>query len=185
MDWSSDWVVPLSVAIVAAAATLIAAYIGYLKERRDQRAQILHDLNIAEKLPEGSRAKEILIHYAGNRALLLPLESRIRHIAFNELLDFVLFLAILAIVFSFPTTDGGYWRPFLALAAVVIILAIRWGRYHSRVTKLTQQYLQEQNLSPDIVESIAAMELRSYRPWRIWNIFSRIKRSPNPSDAKD
>jgi len=174
---SSAWVVPLSVAIIAAAATLLTAYIGYVKDRRDQRAQILHDLNIAEKLPDGSRAKEILVTYAENRAVLLPVERHVRHIAFDELLDFAVFLIVMAIVFSVPATGGSYWRYMLALATAMIIIGFRWGTYRRRVNNLVLQYLKEQNLPSGVFESVSAMIWRSYRPWRVWGIFSRNRRS--------
>jgi Flp pilus assembly protein TadB len=175
---SSIWVVPITAAIIAAAATLIAAYIGYTKDRRDQRAQILHDLDIAEKLPEGSRAKNILISYAEKRALLLPIESHVRHIALDEMLDFALFLTVIAIGIAVPVSGGEYWRYISTLAVAFILFGLRWRTYRRRTKNLTEQYLKEQNLAPEMFESISAMIWRSYRPWLIWNIFSRNKSSP-------
>ncbi|BDB41125.1 MULTISPECIES: hypothetical protein [Mycobacterium] len=170
---SSAWIVPVSVAIIAAAATLIAAFIGYTKDRRDQRAQILQDLDIAEKLPEGSRAKEVLVTYADNRALLLPTESFVRYIAFDELSDFAIFAGVIALTALTAPNSGAFWRYSIAIMVVIIIVALRWRTYRRRVNNLTQQYLREQNLPADMFESVSALVWRSYRPWKIWSCFRR------------
>lgn len=183
MQWSAAWVVPLSAAIIAAAATLITAYVGYAKDRRDQRIQILRDIEIAEKLPDGSRAREILITYAENRALLLPVENHVRNITFSELLDFVMFLAVMALAFLVPVTGGRYWQYILALGAATILLMLRWGSYRRRVNNLIAQYLKEQELPSAIFQSVATLISRSYQPWRIWGIFSRTENSARPDKS--
>jgi hypothetical protein len=104
---------------------------------------------------------------------LIPIESHVRHIALNDFLDFALFLVGMAIAFSFPVTGGAYWRYMLALAAAILILGLRWRTYRRRVSNLIEQYLKEQNLPPEMFESISALVWRSYRPWRVWGYLSR------------
>ena len=142
-----------------------------MKDRRDQRTQILQDLEIAEKLPEGSRAREILTIYAGNRAVLIPIENHVRHIGWNEGVDFVLFIAVMAIGVS--TAGGDYWRYLLAFGSALAIVVLRMRTYRRRIGNLIDQYLREQDLPATTVDSIQALVLRSYSPWRVWGIFLR------------
>lgn len=69
------WVVPLAVAVVAAIATIGAAYLAAAKDRRDVRTAILRDLEIASKLQEGNLARRILEQSINERVLGLTADK--------------------------------------------------------------------------------------------------------------
>ncbi|WP_202349344.1 hypothetical protein [Mycobacterium paraintracellulare] len=162
----TQWAIPLSVALVAAAASIAAAYITYAKDRRDARAQILQDLEIAEKLPE-SVAKDLLTTYAQQRATLLPLEHDTRSIARRELIDLLGLTAVFAIVNLAEHQHVSIWRYFLAFFSAQLLVTLRWRGYRRKVDNLVRQYLVEKDLyraddGPDLIT-------RSFRPSPVWS----------------
>lgn len=170
----TQWAIPLSVALVAAAASIAAAYITYAKDRRDARAQILQDLEIAEKLPPDSAAKDLLTTYAHQRATLLPLEHDTRSVARGELIDLFGLIAIFAIVTLSEHQHVSLWRYFLTFFGAQLIVTLRWRGYRRKVGNLVRQYLVEKDLyreedGPDLIT-------RSFRPSPVWSYLAWLWR---------
>ncbi|OBH75928.1 hypothetical protein A5681_09830 [Mycobacterium scrofulaceum] len=172
----SQWVVPLGVALIGAVATLVAAYVAYVKDRKNERAMILQDLDIADKLPDDSEARDLLRAYAENRALLLPLENYFRWLARRELGEGFVILAIsMAAPVVTQATHISLQRFYISLFCFLGVIALPWIFYRRRRADLIQQYLNEQDLNPDAVVSMNDLYLRSYRPIFL-KLPSRLKR---------
>jgi hypothetical protein len=87
----SDWSVKLCVAIIAASAAILAAFVGLWKDRKSRRDVILQDFQILDKLPAASVNHAALKQYLDRRVLFLAVEDDIG--AF-----FYLFAAIIVVV---------------------------------------------------------------------------------------
>ncbi|OBA75208.1 hypothetical protein A5641_24515 [Mycobacterium sp. 1554424.7] len=161
----SQWVIPLGVALIGALATLVAAYLTYVKDRKNERAMILQDLEIADKLPDESRARQVLTTHAENRAQLLPLENYLRWLMRRELGQFIFIVGIsIAVPLVSQATGVPFSRLYLAVLYALGTAFIPWFFYNRRRHALIKQYLAEQDLNPNAVANMNDLYLRSYRP---------------------
>ena len=149
------WMVSVSAACITAMATLVAAYVAFAKDRKDQRALIIRDLEIAEKLPDGSKTKELLTTYAETRAALLPLENYVRWLLRRGVLGFA-FVMVNGIVAPWIVNPNGpnggtnwvlYFVLLVGLLAVILIPLSYWAFIiDGPRNKLIDQYLSENHL---------------------------------------
>jgi small-conductance mechanosensitive channel len=70
----NEVVAKIVVALIAASATVLTAYSTSLRDRRNERARLLQDLEIVDKLTDGV-AKDALRHSIDLRALDLSMEQ--------------------------------------------------------------------------------------------------------------
>lgn len=172
----SQWVIPLAVALIGAMATLVAAYLTYVKDRKNERAMILQDLEIADKLPDDSRTRELLMTYVENRALFLPLENNLRWLARRELGQFMFIAGIsMAVPLVSQATGVSFGRLYLAVLFGFAWVSWPWIFYSRSRDALIRQYLAEHDLSPSgTMGSMTYLYYQSYRP--IVQLFSWLKR---------
>lgn len=159
----NQWVTTVVVAGIAAMATIVAANITSANTRRNVRGRILQDLEIAEKLPDDSRAKQIITNYAENRALLLPLENHIRYVGMQQIQS----LGILVVALALLVVSKGVMTRYLHLGWAVllwfVIIFRYWYNFARDRTNLVNQYILEQDLPSTVVERVQGLYFRSYR----------------------
>lgn len=127
-----DWLVPLLVAIIAALATVLTAYVSGLRERRNRRANVLKDLEIVEKLPDGV-AKRALTDSIQDRAFDVVNEARIARFNRREFYDYLLIIALVSVSPLSAVTGAPWWA--LEIAVIVglgLVLLGNWGYQHGR-----------------------------------------------------
>lgn len=119
-----DLVAGLSIAAVGAVATVAAAYLTAAKERRDNRTNILRDLEIAAKLPATSEAHRALVYSIHIRALRIAGDAGTKSYTRGLWLGFLLapFVAINLVLWVTDADVGGTWR-LVALAAFCVVFA--------------------------------------------------------------
>jgi hypothetical protein len=125
------WGVSLIVAVVSAAGLIIAAFITASKDRRDERARILQDMEIAEKLEDGSRLKRLFEHNIDNRIVLLTLEKAMPTIRQERFLDIISLVGIVFVLNRAGPNTGHIWVAMLAYLCLILVVQIsvrRWNR---------------------------------------------------------
>ncbi len=165
----SDWAIPVGGAAIGAMATIVAAYLSYAKERKNERASILQDRDIVQKLPDESRAKEALQSYIENRAVLLPLERRFRAMSFG-LLGAAAVVLVGTIASKLSEVTGlpieSYW--WWAIAVLFLPGSVYVWMYRHEREKLIKRFVSELSLPSDVVEPIADRLGKSNVTWRFW-----------------
>ena len=132
----------------------------------------MRDLEIAEKLPDGSKTKELLTTYAETRAALLPLENYVRWLLRRGVLGFA-FVMVNGIVAPWivnPNSPNGgtnwvlYFVLLVGLLAVILIPLSYWAFIiDGPRNKLIDQYLSENHLPKDKLPT-QDWYLKTYRP---------------------
>lgn len=147
----NQWVSAVIVAVVAATATIVAANISNANNHRNVRGRILQDLEIAEKLPDDSPAKEIIRTYAENRILLFPVENHIRYLGVYflkiNLLTVVVFGVYLAL---YAITRRNDWFSIGYPGLIGLGVWVLQKQYRDTRHKIIQQYLEDAHLSPSL-----------------------------------
>jgi hypothetical protein len=160
----TEWTTTILAAVIAAVASVIAANISSANARRNIRGRILQDLEIAEKLPDDSPAKDVIMSYALNRTLLLPIEGHLRHLGIMELESMV--PIILLVVLERLAPQRTLFNGGIVLLWLVLFLFGRW-RYRRNRHALVQQYLEEQQLPLSLDSNIAEVVERIYYHGRL------------------
>lgn len=161
-------------------ATLTAAYVAYAKDRKNERATILQDLEIAAKLPDGSQAGEILRTYAERRALFLPLETYYRWLGRHEIGFSILATGIsVAVALMSQPTPASYLRSYLVVFCFLGMLFLPWTVYRRRRADILNHYIAELDINPNTLGSMEELYYQSYRHtfWpalgRLWSWLER------------
>jgi Flp pilus assembly protein TadB len=165
MSDTTNSAISIGVAAIGAMATIAAAYFSSAKERQNERAQIVQDIEIVQKLPDVAPAKEILQSYIENRAALLPLEKEFRSRALNGLFAFVATLVGIVVLYLTQFTElpiKYYWSGVLAL-----IVLFMWIHNNDR-KKLIERFVSERGLPSGAVEPFGDRPAKSSVTWRFW-----------------
>lgn len=155
----SQLLTTVGAACITAMATLVGAYLAFTKDRKDGRALIIRDLEIAEKLPDGSKTKELLTTYAETRAALLPLENYVRRLIRIGLLGLALNTVVVVSVQLVSSPHSRISRVLVlgglgCLLAAILIVFCCWAFVIDRPRKkLIDQYLSENHLPKDMLPS--------------------------------
>lgn len=177
----NQWAAPLGVALIGATATLTSAYAAYAKDRKNQRAIILQDLEIAAKLPDDSQAGEILRTYAERRALFLPLETYYQWLARREIGFFMLTTGVsLGVALWSQATGISYIRLYFGVFCLLGgVLFLPWTVYRRRRADIVNHYVTELDINPNTLGSMEELYYQSHRHtfWpalgRLWSWLKR------------
>ncbi|WP_079616233.1 hypothetical protein [Mycobacteroides abscessus] len=165
-----DWLVPLAVALIAASATVLAAYVTGLKERRNERARLLQDFEILDKLSEGV-ARRVLSRSIAERTVRMTVESRLSRdvwhygvtVAFAAVISALSGVVILAFTHSGSPPSPSVDRPWLTVLAATsgvasvgqfywIIRRYRLRIEHRLLHKVWDEAMTTDDLSDDYLD---------------------------------
>jgi hypothetical protein len=166
----AGWAQSFGGATIAATASVCAALLSYLRGRANERSNIVQDLDIAEKLSDDSRAKEVLEAYIQYRAERLPLEKVFRYTLWPilGLIAVVTGQTVIATIGDFfratDTIDNVIW----VVIVVVVFGGFRlWTHYDK---KSRTRLASELGLAPETFEqstpNSTALASRSRSPCR-------------------
>jgi hypothetical protein len=96
---------------------------------------------------------------------MLPLENHLRFVVRRELGYFAGLPIVSAIFIASHLTGISVWRLSLGIIGALIWALMSLRYYQRKRNELTDQYLSEQNISPNVIEPINALVDRSYRTW--------------------
>ena len=167
---SDSTAISVSVAAIGAVATIAAAYLSYAKERQNERARILHDLDIVQRLPDESRAREVLQAYIEHRAVLLPLEKQFRGYAVGMLVGGASLIISglapkLTEITHIPIESYWLWGTSVLVLPVTIYAAY----YRHFRKRLIKRFVSELGLPSDAAEPIGDRLTKSSFNWRFWH----------------
>jgi hypothetical protein len=133
----SQWAIPLYVALIAAAASVLAAIVASRKDRKDERAAVLQDIEIVDKLKDSPEIDTgMLEEYIQARVHVFAAEDR--SVSFRRWSIFVDLAAIAlsaASVFALQQYNAvASWKPppwlfIIGSAWFLTVIGIRLHQY--------------------------------------------------------